>query len=168
MNSNLIRCQNGHLFSSRRYGTVCPFCNIETATQEKRETMAVSGEAAEELLLAQETAPVCGWIVCIAGPRQGKDYKIRNGKNFMGRADDMDIQILGDSKISRRNHGVIVFDPKKRETVLLPGDSNGLVYHNDEAVYTPTVLNAYDVIEMGDSTFVFVPFCGEHFMWEEK
>ena len=23
---NLIRCQNGHLFSSRRYGTVCPYC----------------------------------------------------------------------------------------------------------------------------------------------
>ncbi len=38
----------------------------------------------------------------------------------------MDIQVLGDNKISRRNHGVIVFDPKKRETVLLSGDSNGL------------------------------------------
>lgn len=168
MNSNLIRCQNGHLFSARRYGTVCPFCNIETATQEKKETAAADKEVLEELLLTQETSPVCGWIVCISGPRQGKDYKIRTGKNFIGRADDMDIQILGDNKISRRNHGVIVFDPKKRETVLLPGDSNGLVYHNDGAVYTPVVLNAYDVIEMGDSTFVFVPFCGEHFMWEER
>ena len=34
--SNLLRCQNGHLFSSRRYGTVCPYCNIETATEEKQ------------------------------------------------------------------------------------------------------------------------------------
>jgi hypothetical protein len=106
--------------------------------------------------------------VCISGPRQGKDYKVKSGKNFVGRADDMDIQILGDNKISRRNHGVIVFDPKKKETVLLPGDSNGLVYHNEAAVYIPTVLGAYDVIEMGDSKFVFVPFCGENFMWEEK
>ncbi len=80
----------------------------------------------------------------------------------------MDIQILGDNKISRRNHGVIVFDPKKKETVLLPGDSNGIVYLNDTAVYTPTVLSTYDVIEMGDSKFAFVPFCGEQFMWEEK
>ena len=39
----------------------------------------------------------------------------------------MDIQILGDNEISRRNHAVIVFDPKKRETVLLPGDANGIV-----------------------------------------
>lgn len=36
MSGNLIRCQNGHLFSSRRYGTVCPYCNIETATKEKK------------------------------------------------------------------------------------------------------------------------------------
>lgn len=170
MSSNLIRCQNGHLFSARRYGTVCPFCNIETATKEKKELRAASadGEALEELLLAQEEIPVCGWLVCISGPRQGKDYKIRSGKNFIGRADDMDIQILGDNKISRRNHGVVVFDPKKRQTVLLPGDSNGLVYHNEAAVYTPTVLDSYDVIEMGDSRFVFVPFCGDNFMWEER
>lgn len=168
MNGNLIRCQNGHLFSARRYGTVCPYCNIETATQEKKETGRDSTEVLEELLFIQESAPVCGWIVCISGPRQGKDYKIRSGKNFIGRADDMDIQILGDNKISRRNHGVIVFDPKKKETVLLPGDSNGIVYLNDTAVYTPTVLSTYDVIEMGDSKFAFVPFCGEQFMWEEK
>ena len=36
--NGLIRCQNGHLFSSRRYGTVCPYCNVETATQEQKET----------------------------------------------------------------------------------------------------------------------------------
>ena len=45
-----------------------------------------------------------------------------DGKNFVGRADDMDIQILGDNKIDRRNHAVIVFDAKKQENMLLPGD----------------------------------------------
>ena len=82
-------------------------------------------------------------------------------------ADDMDIQILGDNKIARRNHAVIVFDAKKRENMILPGDSNGLVYLNGEAVYLPQPLSAYDVIEMGESTFLFVPFCGEHYMWED-
>ena len=36
--SNLIHCQNGHVFSKKRYGTVCPYCNMETDTKEKRET----------------------------------------------------------------------------------------------------------------------------------
>lgn len=163
--SNLIRCQNGHMFSSRRYGTICPYCNIETATREKKET-DLSEIDVEETLFLNEEHPVCGWIVCIAGPRRGKDYKIMAGKNFVGRADDMDIQILGDNKISRRNHCVIVYDEKQAKTVMLPGDSNGIVYLNEEAVYSPAPLSEFDVIEMGESKFLFMPFCGEHFKWE--
>lgn len=162
--SNLIRCQNGHMFSRKRYGTVCPYCNLETATPEKKEVQKSEVDV-EEALFREDIKPVCGWIVCISGPRQGKDYKIVSGKNFVGRADDMDIQILGDNEISRRNHAVIVFDPKKKETVLLPGDSNGLVYLNENAVYVPTSLNPYDKIELGRSVFVFIPFCGNNFMW---
>lgn len=165
--SNLTRCQNGHVFSIRRYGTVCPYCNIETVTREKKETGRSEIEIEEELF-KEDVKPVCGWIVCISGPRQGKDYPIVQGKNFVGRADDMDIQILGDNKISRRNHAVLVFDPKKKETVLLPGDSNGIVYLNENALYAPMPLNAYDQIELGKSIFLFIPFCGEHFMWGKQ
>lgn len=63
----------------------------------------------------------------------------------------------GDNEISRRNHAVIVFDPKKKETVLLPGDANGIVYLNGNAVYAPATLNKYDEIELGKSKFLFVP-----------
>ncbi len=166
--NGLIRCQNGHLFSSRRYGTICPYCNVETATQEKKETLQQTEVDVDEMLFMNKIQPVCGWIVCIEGPRQGKDYKIHEGKNFVGRADDMDIQVLGDNKINRRNHAIFVYDPKKHETVLLPGDSNGLVYHNDNAVYVPVVLSVYDVIEIGASKFLFIPFCGDHFRWEDS
>ncbi len=162
--SNIIHCANGHAFSQRRYGTVCPYCNIETDTKEKKETGLTDSEI-EEKLFKETIKSVCGWLVCIEGPRKGKDYKIISGKNFIGRADDMNIQILGDNEISRRNHAIIVFDPKKKETVLLPGDSNGIVYHKDSAVYTPTILEAYDNIELGNSKFLFIPFCGNNFDW---
>ena len=165
--SNLIHCQNGHVFSKKRYGTVCPYCNIETATKEKKEVQKSEIDIEEELF-KEDVKPVCGWIVCISGPRQGKDYQIVQGKNFVGRADDMDIQILGDNEISRRNHAVIVFDPKKKETVLLPGDAIGIVYLNDNALYAPMTLNPYDTIELGNSIFLFVPFCGDHFMWGQE
>ena len=49
---------------------------------------------------------------------------------------------------------------------MLPGDSNGIVYLNGEAVYVPKDLKEYDVIEMGESQFLLIPFCGEHFSWE--
>ena len=59
-------------------------------------------EEIEDILFLEEEHPVCGWIVCVKGPRRGKDYRVMDGKNFVGRADDMDIQILGDNKIARR------------------------------------------------------------------
>ena len=118
-------------------------------------------------LLEEEEEPVCGWLVCIQGARVGKDSRIHNGKNFVGRGDDMDIQILGDNEINRRNHAVIVYDQKKRNTVILPGDSAGLAYLRGEAVYVPAQLNPYDTIEMGKSRFIFVPLCGQNFEWND-
>ena len=167
MSGNLIRCQNGHLFSSRRYGTVCPYCNIETATKEKK-SVEKSQEEIEDILFLEEENPVCGWIVCVKGPRRGKDYRVMDGKNFVGRADDMDIQILGDNKIARRNHAVIVFDAEETGEHDFAGrqQRSGLS-ERWKTVYLPQPLSAYDVIEMGESTFLFVPFCGEHYMWED-
>lgn len=112
--------------------------------------------------------PVTGWLVCIEGPQQGQDYRIMAEKNFIGRAEDMHIRIVGDNTISRRNHAVIVYDPKKRNFYLLPGDASGLAYHNNEAVYTPVELTAYDVLQLGKSTFIFIPLCGVHFEWDNS
>jgi len=164
----LIRCQNGHMFSERRYGTICPYCNIDTAKKETKPEGFKEDLDIETNLLYQEVDPVCGWLVCIEGTRVGKDYKIKNGKNFIGRADDMDIQIIGDNAIANRNHAIIVYDPKKKNNVLLPGDSSGIAYLNEEPAYMPSELSPYDVIELGKSKFLFVPFCGEHFEWQDN
>lgn len=162
---SLERCPNGHVYNARRYGKICPYCNMKLAGEDE-EKKPVGFEPPVELL-EEEEEPVCGWLVCIQGARVGKDYRIHNGKNFVGRGDDMDIQILGDNEINRRNHAVIVYDQKKRNTVILPGDSAGLAYQRGEAVYVPAQLNPYDTIEMGKSRFIFVPLCGQNFEWND-
>ena len=166
----LIRCNSGHVFSSRRYGNICPYCNV-TVRDDQTGKLAQSenGSFDETLEYAGELEvidPVVGWLVCIEGPQLGRDYRIMAEKNFIGRAEDMHIQILGDNKISRRNHAIIAYDPLKRNTLILPGDSSGLAYHNGDAVYIPTEMNQYDVIQLGTSKFLFMPLCGEHFEWE--
>jgi hypothetical protein len=62
----------------------------------------------------------------------------------------------------------VVYDPKKKNYVLLPGDSSGIAYLNEEPVYMPSELKPFDVIELGKSKFLFVPFCGEHFEWQDN
>lgn len=168
---SLTRCANGHMFSSRKHGNVCPYCSIavEPSLNIDKGRAVSAGEEEKTMPYLGETEgiePVTGWLVCIEGPPLGQDYKIFAEKNFIGRSDEMHIRILGDNTISRRNHAVIVYDPKKRHFYLLPGDASGLAYHNNEAVYSPVELQGYDVLQLGRSKFIFLPLCGVHFEWE--
>ena len=117
--------------------------------RKKKKSVEKSQEEIEDILFLEEENPVCGWIVCVKVREEAKITGSWTERIFVGRADDMDIQILGDNKIARRNHAVIVFDAKKRGEHDFTGRHNGLVYLNGEAVYLPQPLSAYDVIEMG-------------------
>lgn len=162
---SLVKCPSGHVYNPIRYGKICPYCKMKL--EEEEGIAKPAGFEPPVELLQEDIKPVCGWLICIAGARVGMDYKIHSGKNFIGRGDDMDIQILGDNEINRKNHAIIVYDQKNRKTMLLPGDSEGLVYLGDEAVFVPTEVKSYNTIELGRSRFLFVSLCGENFEWND-
>lgn len=110
--------------------------------------------------------PVVGWLVCIAGPDRGRDFRLRSERNFLGRDEDMDVR-LNDPTVSRSKHAIVSFNPVKASFRVIPGDSHGLVYLNDEEVDHPQPLSAGDILVLGDSRLMFVPFCGENFSWTE-
>lgn len=112
--------------------------------------------------------PVVGWLACVAGPSRGKSYTIRGGVNAIGRSERMDIVITGDLKISAENHAKISYSDKHNRFNLLPGEGRNIVYLNDEEVFTPMPLKAYDLIDFGETKLLFVPLCGEKFTWEDK
>ena len=114
--------------------------------------------------------PVVGWLACVAGPSRGKSYTVRGGVNSIGRSERMDIVITGDLKISAENHAKISYSDKHNRFNLLPGEGRNIVYLNDEEVFTPMPLHAYDLIDFGETKLLFVPLCGERFTWktEEK
>lgn len=91
----------------------------------------------------------------------GQSLQIRKGKNFIGRAERMDIRVLGDPDIAPDNHAVIAYDDKAKKFTLLPGKGNGMVYHENEAVYLPSTISSYDKIEMGSSMFLLVGLVGK-------
>ena len=109
--------------------------------------------------------PVVGWLVCTAGTDSGRDYRIRSGRNVIGRSRHMDICVSGDDSISRENHGAVAYDQKHNNFTLIPGDGRELIYLNGEAVYQPATLERHDKIEMGKTTFHFIPFCSDEFTW---
>ena len=112
--------------------------------------------------------PVVGWLACVEGPSRGKSYTVRGGVNSIGRSERMDIVITGDLKISAENHAKISYSDKHNRFNLLPGEGRNIVYLNDQEVFTPMPLKAYDLIDFGETKLLFVPLCGEKFTWEDK
>ena len=163
--TNYAQCPVGHLFDVRTNGRKCPYCG-RIVGQRSSKTVDVNVEAVEESLLYVPVEPVCGWLACIDGARKGQSFVLHAGKNFIGRGDDMDVQILGDLQIARRNHAVIAYDPKNRKFMLVPGESEGLVYLNGQSVYQATLLLDMSMIQLGNTTLVFRPLCGDNFDWD--
>lgn len=186
---SMTRCENGHYYDSSKYST-CPSCGIPdldihatvihqvppvaaSITGQTQKSPAPARQGAEPgvtvgvLRKTMGIDPVVGWLVCVEGADKGRDYRIRSERNTIGRGAGMDISIQGDETISRDKHAIISFNPRKNSFLLTPGESRGIVYLNGEEVANPMPLTAYDVIELGQTKLLFVPFCGSHFQWEK-
>lgn len=113
-----------------------------------------------------EIEPIVGWLVCVDGADKGKDYKLYGKNNTIGRSERMDVYIKNDPTISRENHARLAYDQKHNNFHLIPADATNNIYVNDEPIYLPTLLRAYDLIELGDTKVVFIPFCSDRFTWQ--
>lgn len=125
---------------------------------------------AEELFTdfgGEKVRPVVGWLVCVKGANVGKEYRIHSDYNYVGSAYG-DIVILGDPKISREKHMLITYDPENRKFYVAPASGANIVRLNDKSlVGGAEELKNYDVIRTGDTSLMFIAFCGPEFGWED-
>lgn len=112
--------------------------------------------------------PVTGWLVCVDGPEKGRDYRIRNGYNYIGKAQNMDICIQGDNHISSQNAAVIGYDDVEKLFSFGPAGGRNTVRVNGKMVINAVQLNAYDELTVGTTKLMFVPLCGERFDWNAE
>ena len=112
--------------------------------------------------------PVVGWLVCIEGPDKGTDFRLFARINSIGRGEGNDVCVKGDRTISSHAHAKIAYDARHNNYQLLPGEGANINYLNDQPVYTPVPLQAYDLVDLGESRFLFIPLCGERFQWAEE
>ena len=110
--------------------------------------------------------PVVGWLVCHEGANQGRDYRIRSGYNNIGRDTSSQICIAGDETIARIEHAKIFYDGENANFHVVPASGRSGVYLNGKVVLQPAELKAYDVLKVGSTKLMFVPFCGEKFRWD--
>ncbi len=111
------------------------------------------------------STPCVGWLVALGGEHLGTDFRLKVGKNFIGRNPQMDVALTEDKSVSRDRHAIVVYEPKAHLYLVQPGESSSLVYLNNKVVLTPMEMEAYDMITVGDVNLLFIPLCGERFNW---
>ena len=92
--------------------------------------------------------PVVGWLVCTKGAHYGQDFRLTAGRNFIGRASDMDVCLKKDGAVSREKHMVVLYEPKANIFMVQPGESKELSYLNDNVILESKVIKAYDVLSL--------------------
>ena len=113
-----------------------------------------------------EVEPVVGWLVGLSGNYYGVSFNLIEGRNFIGRGQDMDVVLADDPSVSRNRHAILIYDPSSRKFMLREGESKALIYVNDQMVMDFRELNNGDVIKLGNTRLRFVPLCGEDFSWD--
>lgn len=150
-----------------------PSSSDQTQTLSLQQQISLSGKTVGKYISSQgeeDIAPVVGWLVGVKGKSYGQSFVLKNGKNRIGRSMDMDVKLMNDDSVSRALAATVVFDSKKREFSLLPGESDSLCYVNGDAVYERRTLKEYDEIEFGDSDlnkYMIIPLCGDRFSWSD-
>lgn len=112
-------------------------------------------------------APVAGWLVCMNGEARGNDYRLHAGRNFIGRSTRMDVVLAEDRTIAREKHGSVTYDPKGN-SFYVTGEGGNLMYLNGKLLDTSQKLQESDIVTVGETTLMFIPFCKEERTWEEE
>ncbi|MCI8372277.1 MAG: FHA domain-containing protein [Lachnospiraceae bacterium] len=110
--------------------------------------------------------PVVGWLTAVEGKHFGEDFRLKTGRNFIGRSGMMDIALTDDPSISREKHAIILYEPRANVFLVQPGDAKELFYLNDKVVLAATEIVAYDVLSLGNTKLLFIPLCSDRFNWD--
>lgn len=115
-----------------------------------------------------EIPPAVGWLVCTVGKHTGKDYRLKAGRNFIGRSTVMDIALDGEPTVSRESHAIVAYEPRQNIFIAQPGSASELFYVNNEVVLNAVVLKRNDRIQIGNAELMLIPCCDENFRWDKQ
>ncbi len=173
----LVRCKMGHFYDSDKHNH-CPHCDaklntigIEKISRENFPNATcfiptyIKEDVPKEPPIDFNVEFIVGWFICLKGKNYGQDYKIMEGVNYIGSSLEMDI-VLEDNTISSEKHVMIVYDSISNDYIASSGNENQY-YINNEPVYTPIQMKAYDILSIGNTELLFIPLCGEKFTWDQ-
>lgn len=144
-----------------------PAPQVVEVAAEIRAVTPFDDEPVTQGFFKKDSDPVVGWLVCTKGVHKGEDFRLRAGRNFIGRGQNMDIKLTGENTVSRDKHAIVLYEPNQRIFLAQMGESHELVYLNGNLLMSNAQMKAYDRLQLGDAELMLIPCCGETFDWQE-
>ena len=189
----IVRCPNGHYYDDRKYQN-CPHCKIdlnafladggrrgmgsrsdESKTlafdaPDESKTLSFSDPDDDQVTISfyeksMKAEPVVGWLVAMSGPEMGRDFRIKAGRNSIGRANSNDIAVNSDPRISKKKHAEVIYDHRSNRTFLAGGNSMDLMA-GGSVVTDPVEIHDGERITIGETEFIFSAFCRGDITWD--
>lgn len=116
---------------------------------------------------AEVFEPVVGWLVAVEGPSRGRDFRLKPGRNVVGRTVESEVYVEDDDLMSR-DHAIVYYY----------GEINNFYVEDNKSKHGTFILPAMDLvverrpikdgdrIKTGKSVFILKTLCNEAFKWE--
>ncbi|MGN0368354.1 MAG: FHA domain-containing protein [Wujia sp.] len=161
---HLIKCKNEHIYDGDKFRS-CPHCS----------TIAWDGSMVMEDISIDQTdvdteipedekrqkyeqigrRKTVGVLICVEGEMTGEGFLLREGENVIGRASNMDIPLIHDLTVSRKNHAIINYDIGRGECYLINPEASE-IYVNGKRLQKKALLANHDRIQIGAQKFVMI------------
>jgi len=113
--------------------------------------------------------PVVGWLVAIEGSEKGRDFRLKPGRNMIGRTMNCEVCIEDDDLMSKE-HAIVYYygeinnfyiedNRSKHGTFLLPGKN---------LVIERKPIKDGDKVKVGKTVFILKTLCNGEFKWEDE
>lgn len=139
--------------------------NLDFGLDDDAKTISIYQNAKVDTVVM---APTVGWLVCTKGKFYGQDFRLKSGRNFIGRGAGMDVMLAGENTVSRDRHATIIHEPRQNIFIAQPGESRELFYVNGNVVLSPVQLKKNDILQIGEVCLMLIPCCDDVFNWDKE
>ena len=113
----------------------------------------------------EETAPIVGWLVCVEGPEKGKDFRVYQKLNMIGKSERAGIRLRDEAGLPFPIWARLTYSADDNRC-RISAISAGHVLHNGKEIEEAVALSSGDRLVLGGCEYIFVALCGDSFRWD--
>jgi uncharacterized membrane protein YhaH (DUF805 family) len=106
--------------------------------------------------------PLVGWLVITDGADRGKEFRLHARTSQASSGSAMEVAVAG-GQGEVLDSTSIRYDPRSNQYSI--SSASGSARLNGSALTNSSSLSAYDRLQIGRNSFIFVPLCGVYHQW---